>query len=109
MQGFKMEIIHGLDHVDPDDDNVDVRVILDDGRRFMPTFFTLANVQRLMDKYALEGGNANGLYFHAADAVMIRRLTDEAIHAAVKDMVTTGGIADACRQLEDCNDDQESS
>jgi hypothetical protein len=84
---------------DPEDDNLDVEVHLDDGRRFCPTFFTPRNLQTLLDGHRASGEFPAGRYFFASDLIVIERLTREAIREALEALVQSGEIAEACREL----------
>ncbi len=70
------------------DHNLDINIVFEDGRVFVITFFTLANVGRLMN-------NANdGCIFHfwASDMVIIRDMLPETIECAVREMVASNHI-----------------
>jgi hypothetical protein len=81
--------------LDTDRGNVDVEVKLADGRRFALTFFTLANITQLMDRWGTTGECRNGLYFWASDAVVVRTLTRETIADTVRGLLVTSEIEDA--------------
>lgn len=85
--GLTIEVIHGLDEVNPNDDNVDIVVTLSDGRRFSGTFFTLKNVETLMKRWKESGECLNGLYFFTPDCVIVKKLTQEIVEATVRDMI----------------------
>ena len=87
-----IKVFHGLDPMNPPDDNVDVEVLLEDGSRWGATFFTVANIRSLMDKVAATG-EASGDWFWAANMIMIRELTLDSIRAAVEDIYATGYLA----------------
>lgn len=86
-----------IDHIDnKDDDAIDVEIILEDGSRYVPTFFTLKRLTRLMQGYRKIGVDAepgeetmyaNGVYFWDHDMVIVHELTAEAIEATVRDLL----------------------
>jgi len=74
---------------DPDDDNVDVHVRLESGERYVATFFTLRNIQGLMDKDK-KTGEGSGKYFWASDMVIVLDLNDATIRKTVEEMIANG-------------------
>ncbi len=52
--------------------NVDVEVRLTDGSRWSATVFTVAEVQRLMERRAQTGEAAGGRYFWCSDGLIVR-------------------------------------
>lgn len=81
-----------LDHVDmnPTDDNVDVFVYFADGRRYVATFFTLANLQSIMLKHRATGECAGGLYLWASDMIVVERIDRETVERTVADLIQSG-------------------
>lgn len=55
----------------PIDDNTDVIVSFEDGRKYVATFFTYKNIQTLIDKNKKTGECMNGKYFWASDMILI--------------------------------------
>jgi hypothetical protein len=82
-----VEDVAGTDALD---DNVDIHVEFATGERYVATFFTTANIQRLMDKDAETGECAGGLYFWATDMVIVRSLTRENIERTIADLLSSG-------------------
>jgi hypothetical protein len=76
--------------IDPDDDNVDVIVHFGTGQRYNATFFTLQNLQSLMENYRETGECAAGLYVWSANMIVVSRLTRENIERAVADLLASG-------------------
>ena len=73
-QHYKIIVVAGTQGLDPLRDNVDVEVVFDDGSRFVATFFTLENVQMIMDGYRQTGECSKGLYFWASDMILVADL-----------------------------------
>jgi hypothetical protein len=71
------------------DDNVDVEVILESGERYFPTFFTVANVARLIRSSAMP--EVPG-YLWAAQMIVVEQLSEEVIASCVEKLVQTGDI-----------------
>src|SRR5262249_48202855 len=89
-QHYKITVHAGSQGLDPFSDNVDVEVAFDDGSRYMATFFTLQNIQKLMDNYEQTGECMQGFYFWAIDMILVRRLTRENIAKVVGDLIGKG-------------------
>jgi hypothetical protein len=87
---FNIQSIQGADPVDPQTDNLDLEVTLEDGDRYVATLFTLANIRRIMDQYRNTGECNNGQYFWASDMVIVHDLTEETIKSTVEDLLATG-------------------
>ncbi len=77
--GYQLTIYHGIDPLDPDNDNVDVHVTFPNGDSFSAVFFTLQNIATLMKGYEKTGEGANGLYFWTSDMLIVQKLTEQAI------------------------------
>lgn len=89
-QHYKITVHAGLEGLDPLKDNVDVEVVFDDGSRHMATFFTLENIQKLMEEYEQSGECMKGFYFWATDMIIVRRLSRENISKVVGDLIGKG-------------------
>lgn len=85
-------VVEMLDHekVNPVDDNVDVFVYFADGRKYVATFFTVANIQSIMRKDRATGECAGGLYFWASDMIVVERLDRETVERTVADLMRSG-------------------
>jgi hypothetical protein len=85
-------VVESLDHgqLNPADDNADVFVYFADGRKYVATFFTLANIESIMKTYRATGECADGLYFWASDMVIVERLDRETVERAVADLIRSG-------------------
>lgn len=55
----------------PADDNTDVIVTLDDGTKWIATFFSYANIAGLVEKNRRTGECLGGKYFWASDMVLV--------------------------------------
>jgi hypothetical protein len=93
-ESFEMEIVGGASQL-TDLSNCDVLVTLSAGTRHVATFFTLANIRLLMDRYRESGECANGLYFWASDMIIVEGLTETAIRQTIRDLLDSGEFHDA--------------
>ena len=87
--GYVVEVLNH-ERINPTDDNVDVFVYFADGRKYVATFFTLANIRSLMRKDRDTGECAAGLYFWASDMLIVERLDRETIERTIADLMHTG-------------------
>jgi len=95
---FTLQVVHRL--WDPIDDNIDAIVTLDDGRRYGATFFTIANIQRLLERYRSTGECAKGLYFWGPDLIILRELTVDAMERTIADLIANNELDRALVRLE---------
>lgn len=85
MQHFQVKIIDEIEDVL--DDNADVQVELADGKRYVATFFTIANIQRIMKKDEGPGECLHGTYFWCSDMLIVKDLRPETIEASIQDLL----------------------
>jgi hypothetical protein len=74
---------------------VDVEVVAKDGRRFVGTVGTLADVADTMGRWAMTGECLQGRYFWIADLVVVASLDPTTIAAVMDDLDATGELAEA--------------
>lgn len=95
---FELILVH--DVADIENDNIDFRVKLKDGREFWGTFFTLKNIEYLMQKNVCEGGEwSEGRYFWSANMVIVSQLTQDKMEAAIADLINRHLIDAALYEL----------
>jgi hypothetical protein len=70
--------------------NVDVVVEFGDGKRYTATFFTMDNIAQLMARYRSTGENAGGLYFWAAEMIIVNELSRDVITRTVEALLADG-------------------
>ncbi len=87
---FSIHIHHGLELLDPVDENVDVEVEFADGSRYAATFFTLENVRQLFEKYQQTGECSGGLYLWSSNMIILKELSRATISATVSDLIAQG-------------------
>ena len=77
---MQIEFLSDLNEVNPDDDNIDVSVTLDDGRVFTIVVATPNNIYRCMD-------NESVSYFFGSPPIFVRRLTLSNVREAVEALI----------------------
>lgn len=98
--GYRLVIqVSDLDEIDQENDNIDIKVYFADGRSYSATLFTLKNIRSLMKRYKDTGECLSGLYFYAADMVIVERLTIEVIERVVDGLIESGEYTSALRSL----------
>lgn len=96
---FTIEQVHEVEDIN--NDNIDFRVILEDGRKFWGSFFTLQNIDYLMTKNSHKDGEwAEGQYFWSTNMVIVSQLTPEKMYAAIKDLLDRHLLDDALFELD---------
>ncbi len=85
----------------PDDDNSDVIVTFTDNNRYIATFFTYTNIDRLKRKNERTGECLSGKYFWASDMILIDKINRESILSVINYMIKTEEFYNAFRQLSD--------
>ncbi|MFD5521549.1 hypothetical protein [Streptomyces sp. NPDC127066] len=79
--------------------NVDMWVIFADGLRWSGTIFTLAEVQRLMDRWATTGEELGGSFFTGWDDLIVRDAGISAMVRVVDHLVETGDYETVFRSV----------
>ncbi|MEU7889793.1 hypothetical protein AB0B54_30190 [Microbispora bryophytorum] len=87
-------------------DQADATITFRDGSRRYATFMTLDAIQQIMDKDARTGECLDGRYFWCSDLIVIRGVGFEGMVAAIRDLVSSGGIEGACGLLDPIDDDE---
>lgn len=104
LPAYRVEVFAGSGPTDPADDNVDVEVTFEDGRRYGATCFTLRNIARLMENYVATGECAGGLYFWCVDLVVIRDVSQPSIEKCVAHLVAEGDLDRVFARLDEARD-----
>lgn len=94
---YQLDFIGDID--DYMDSNVDVYVNFQNGKKFTATFFTVANITRIMESYNKSGECANGIYFWASDAIIIKNLNPLLIRKAIDDLIKNNEFESAFLEL----------
>ncbi len=83
--GYTVVIIHEIE--DTENDNIDVHVKLDSGEHYIGSLFTIANLQKLMQKNIDTGEYNSGQYLWASDMVIMRDLKEETILETIQYLI----------------------
>ena len=84
---YKLTIYSGISPLNPDNDNVDVQVTFPNGESFSAVFFTLRNIEALMQEYRKTGECAAGMYFWTSDMIIVEKLTEKTICETVDSLL----------------------
>lgn len=82
------------------DDNSDVIVTLKDDSRYVATFFTYANIERLRSKNRQTGECLNGKYFWASDMILIEQIEREEITQVIEHLIKEEEFNQVFRRLQ---------
>ena len=86
---FQINVLHSIDMTD--DDNVDVVISLDNGEKYHGTFFTLKNVQNLMNRWKSTGESPRDIAcFWASNAVIVEELSLSTMESVVEFYLKNG-------------------
>ena len=79
-------VVTGCEGLDNEDDNVDIEIVFNNGKRYSGTVFTLKNIKSLMDKYKRTGEDCcDGLFFGGCqDMLLVERLDIDIIARIVR-------------------------
>ena len=97
--GYKIRFRTDVVCEDVDDDNIDVTVELDDGRVFIPTFFTLKNIEGIMTKDRRTGECGGGVYFWTVDMIIVPDLHETTIRRAVASLIEADELQYVCKEM----------
>lgn len=95
---FKINVV-GQESWDRVDDNLDLEVMFEDGRKFTATVFTLNNIKSLFEKNKHSGECGNGLYFWATEMILVEELTTEIFNNLVHNLIDDGEFESAFNQV----------
>jgi hypothetical protein len=96
---YQILIHHRAEPLNIEHDNVDVEVLFPSVARYSATFFTLANIRLIMERYQTTGECAGGLFFWAKNAIIIRDLAETTIRATVDQLIQSGEFESAFERL----------
>ncbi len=96
------EFLETQSPLDRFDCNSDVIFELNDGSRWVATFFTYKNIETLRKKHQLSGECLNGTYFCATDMILISEMSEEIIKAVLNELLLHDEIKIFCHRLSCC-------
>jgi hypothetical protein len=82
------------------DDNSDVIFELNDGTKWVATFFTIQNIMSLCKKNKKTGECLNGIYFCSTDMIIVEQLNRELILKTLQDLIENDEIELYCSSVE---------
>jgi hypothetical protein len=92
MKDFKVVFPSGYNVNDYYNDNIDLNIILPTGRVFFATFFTILNINNLIEK-------GKELYFWSTDMIIVRDLKKETISSVIFRMINDDYLESACSDI----------
>lgn len=99
IQKIWYDFLETQDPVDRFDCNSDVIFELSDGSKWAAAFFTYKNIETLRKKNQRSGECLNGVFFCAADMILISEMTEEIIQAVLEEILSEDAIELYCRKL----------
>jgi hypothetical protein len=91
-EGFEARFVLGSVAEVDTVENVDVFVRLADGSEWTATVFTLAEVHRLMDRWAVSGEAQAGAYFWCWDGLIVRDAGVASMVGVIAGLVASGEV-----------------
>lgn len=76
----------------PSDDNSDAIVTLEDGSRWIASFFSYANIDTLRQRNQQNGECLGGKYFWASDMILIDEISRQSIEQVVSALIMEGSF-----------------
>ena len=89
----------GDDTFDSKRGNTDVIVCMDNGKKYIASFFAYANIEDLRIQHQVEKSYLNGRYFWDKNMILIDECTPRAIESVINDIMDEGNFQVAFRQL----------
>lgn len=88
-------------------DNIDVEVSFANGERYIATFFTVVNIQRIMEGYRHTGECLYGTYFWCSDLIIVKDLEMETIENTIRDLIRREMLETIFLLCKEYEDDEE--
>ncbi len=73
-------------------DNTDVIVEFDNKKRWIASFFTYSNINKLVEKNKITGECLNGKYFWASDMILVDEVSRERIQEVIQSFINEDKI-----------------
>ena len=89
----------GNENFNPKRGNTDVIVSLEDGRKYIASFFAYDNVDDLRLEHQLNGDFLNGSYFWDKNMILVEECSLQTIESVVNDIIEEGNFEEAFRKL----------
>lgn len=89
----------GDDTFDTQRGNTDVIVCMDNGTKYIASFFAYANIEDMRIQHQFEKSYLNGRYFWDKNMILIEECSPQTIESVIHDMIDEGNFQEAFRQL----------
>jgi hypothetical protein len=83
----------------PKDGNTDVVVFLENGKKYIASFFAYANINEMRLQHRQNGDFLDGTYFWDKNMVLLEDCSLNIIEPIVKDLIDEGNFQEAFREL----------
>lgn len=84
---------------DPKKGNTDVIVFLENGKKYIASFFAYGNIESLQLKHQFDGNFLHGSYFWNKNMILVEECTLQSIELVINDIIDEGNFQEAFRQL----------
>lgn len=97
MKYFKVIFPSGYKINDYFNDNIDLNIVLSTGQVFFSTFFTISNINDLIEK-------DNAIYFWSTDMIIVKDLKKETIKNVISEMINNDYLESSCSYIGKINE-----
>jgi len=87
------------ENFDPKKGNTDVILSLEDGTKYIASFFAYENIDELRIQHQFNGDFLHGSYFWNKNMILVEECSLEFIEPVVQDMIDEGNFLEAFREL----------
>ena len=87
------------DGFDASNENTDVIVVLDNGQKYIASFFTYSNISKLKLEHKKTGEYLSGKYFRVDNMVLIENCSKENIEEVVQYLIDEGDFEYVFRKI----------
>jgi hypothetical protein len=87
------------ENFDPKRGNTDVILSLENGTKYIASFFAYDNIEGLRLQHQLNGDFLHGSYFWDKNMILIKDCSLQTIETVVSDIIDEGNFQEAFRQL----------
>lgn len=84
---------------DPKRGNTDVIISLNDGKQYIASFFSYANIEEMRIEHQIDGTFLHGSYFWGKTMILVEERSMQSIESVVNDIIDEGNFLEAFRQL----------
>ena len=86
-------------NLDPKNGSTDVIVFLENGKKYIASFFAYENINEQRSKHQKNGNFLNGVYFWDKNMVLVEDCSMKFIKPVVNDIIDEGNFREAFREL----------